>query len=131
MQHFDKTRITDVFRNRSVRWYWTNTVVSAFGDSLTSVALLLLVLRETGSLSMMAGMSIVIAISGIVFGVLSAVRVDRWDAKRVVVLSQCVRAILILGLVYVDLRSSHRVRVRSGVLSIAGRNVRRSRPSPY
>ena len=103
MQHFDKTGISDVFRNRSVRWYWTNAVVSAFGDSLTSVALLLLVLRETGSLSMMAGMSIVIAVPGIVFGVLSAVWVDRWDAKRVVVLSQCVRAILILGLVYVDL----------------------------
>lgn len=87
----------------NLRWYWLNTVASAFGDSVTSIALTLMVLRETGSLSLMAMMSIVVVVPGIVFGILSATWVDRWDAKRVIVVSQTVRALLILGLVYVDL----------------------------
>ncbi len=87
----------------NLHWYWLNAVTSAFGDSVTSIALTLMVLRETGSLSLMATMSIVVIVPGIVFGILSATWVDRWDAQRVIVVSQCIRAVLILGLVYVDL----------------------------
>lgn len=87
----------------NLRWYWLNAVASAFGDSVTNIALTLMVLRETGSLSLMATMSIVVIVPGIVFGILSATWVDRWNAQRVIVVSQCLRAVLILGLVYVDL----------------------------
>ncbi|HWV24229.1 MAG TPA: MFS transporter [Thermomicrobiales bacterium] len=87
----------------NLRWYWFNAVVSAFGDSVTSIALTLMVLLETGSLSLMATMSIVVIVPGIVFGILSATWVDRWDARRVIIVSQALRAVVILGLVYVDL----------------------------
>lgn len=86
----------------NLRWYWLNAIVSAFGDSVTTIALTLMVLLETGSLSLMATMSIVVIVPGIIFGILSATWVDRWDARRVIVVSQIARALLILGLVYAD-----------------------------
>lgn len=87
----------------NLRGYLFNAALSAFGDSVTTIALTLMVLLETGSLSLMATMSIVVIVPGIIFGILSATWVDRWDAQRVIVVSQILRALLILGLVYVDL----------------------------
>jgi len=87
----------------NLRRYWLNAVISAFGDSVTSIALMLMVLQRTGSISLMATMSIVVSVPGIVFGLVNATWVDRWNAQRVIVRSQLLRALLILGLVYVDL----------------------------
>jgi MFS family permease len=87
----------------NLRWYWLNAAISAFGDSVTSIALTLMVLLTTGSLSLMAMMSIAVIVPGIVFGIISATWVDRWNAQRVIVVSQVLRALVILGLVYVDL----------------------------
>lgn len=89
----------------NLRRYWLNAVISAFGDSVTSIALMLMVLQRTGSISLMATMSIVVAVPGVVVGLVNATWVDRWNAQRVIVRSQLVRSLLILGLVYVDLGS--------------------------
>jgi len=91
-----------IVRIPSMRWYWINAVASAFGDSLSSTALLLVIIRETDSVASMALMSMMMAVPAILFGILSGTLVDRWDARRTVVQSQSVRALVILGLIYVD-----------------------------
>ena len=85
--HIIKTTISG-----DIRWYWSNAVGTSFADSLISFALILLVLNVTGSLSMMAAMSITMALPNIVIGLFSSVWVDRWNPRRVVQISQLCRA---------------------------------------
>lgn len=85
-----------------LRWYWGNAVVTSFADSLISFALILLVLKATGSLSLMALISIVIAIPNILFGLFSAVWVDRWNPVKVVKLSQLFRSVVVCMFMLAD-----------------------------
>ncbi len=85
-----------------IRWYWSNAVGTSFADSLISFALILLVLNVTGSLSMMAAMSITMALPNIVIGLFSSVWVDRWNPRRVVQISQLCRAGVVCCFILVD-----------------------------
>lgn len=79
----------------SIRWYWGNAVCTSLADSLISFALVLMVLKVTESLSLMALMSIVIAIPNIMLSLISAVWVDRWKPVKVVQVSQICRAAIV------------------------------------
>lgn len=85
-----------------IRWYWGNAVCTSLADSLIGFALVLLVLNVTGSLSLMALMSIAIALPNIVLSLLSAVWVDRWRPVKVVQVSQVCRAVIVCCFLLVD-----------------------------
>src|SRR5215216_1171916 len=77
-------------------------MTSSFGDALTSLALLLIAQRLTGSTAAVAATAIAIALPQLLVGLLAGVLVDRWDRRRVMIASDVVRAALVLGFLAVD-----------------------------
>ncbi len=86
---------------RNNRLLWTGQVVSNFGDALTNLALLILTLRLTDSTAAVAGTAIAIALPQLLFGMVAGAYVDRWDRKRVMIVSDVVRGAMVLGFLLV------------------------------
>ena len=91
-----------LFRDRSFRLLWTAQTTSSFGDALTSLTLLLLTQRLTGSTAAVAGTAIAIALPQLLVGLMAGVMVDRWNRHRVMVVSDLIRAALVLGFIAVS-----------------------------
>lgn len=84
------------------RRLWIGQTISQFGDGLTGLAILITINQLTGSTAAMAAMVIVLAVPQLIFGLISGVFVDRWDRKRIMIVSDLLRGILVLGLVFVQ-----------------------------
>src|SRR5438067_3275656 len=89
------------------RRLWLAHGISQVGDSLTALALLLTVNRLTGSTSMIATLSVVLAAPQLGLGLFAGVLVDRWDRRRTMLVSDLARGVLVLGFLLV--RSEHDV----------------------
>ncbi len=92
----------DLLGIRDFRLLWSGQIVSSFGDALTNLALLLTAQRLTGSTSAVAATAIAIAVPQLTFGLIAGVYVDRWDRKKVMVVSDLIRAVLVLGFLLVS-----------------------------
>jgi MFS family permease len=90
-----------VLRIPDYRRLWAAQGVSDIGDALTSLTLLIVVTRLTGSTAAIAGMAIALAVPAIVVGPIAGVFVDRWDRRRVMLASDLIRAGLVLGFIFV------------------------------
>ncbi len=93
--------LRDLLRNRNFRFLWTGQAISDFGDSLTNLALLITINQLTGSTAALATMLIVLTIPQVTFGLVAGVYVDRWDRKRIMIVSDFLRGLLVLGFVLV------------------------------
>src|SRR6476660_5322653 len=89
----------DLMKNRNFRFLWLGQVISDFGDSLTNLALLFLINKLTGSTAALATMLIVLTVPQITFGLVAGVYVDRLDRKRIMIVSDLLRGLLVLGFV--------------------------------
>ncbi len=87
---------------RNFRFLWLGQIVSNFGDSMTNLALLLLINHLTGSTAALASMAILLALPSLTFGLFAGVIVDRADRKRIMLLSDLLRSIFVLGFILVD-----------------------------
>lgn len=87
---------------KDYRYLWLGQIVSNVGDSMTNLALLLLVNHLTGSVAALATMAIVLALPSLLFGLFAGVLVDRTDRKRVMIVADIFRAIFVLGFMLVD-----------------------------
>lgn len=94
--------LRDLLKIRDYRMLWFGQIVSDFGDSMTNLALLLLVNHLTGSTTALATMAIVLALPSLTFGLVSGVIIDRFDRKRIMILSDLLRGIFVIGFVLVD-----------------------------
>jgi MFS family permease len=95
------TELGSLLRIRDFRCLWSAQALSDFGDSLTALTLLILVQRLTGSTAAIAGLMVAIALPTLLFGTLSGVYVDRFDRKRAMLVSDLLRAIVVLGFLFV------------------------------
>lgn len=91
--------IRTLLRVRDFRLLFVGQAMSNWGDALTNLTLLILTQRYTGSTAAVAGTAIAVALPQLLFGMVAGVYVDRWDRKRVMVVSDVVRGILVLGFV--------------------------------
>jgi len=84
-----------IFRNRNFRLMWLGQLISSIGSALTILAASVLVFRETGS-TLSVGLML-IATSGptVVVGLVAGVFVDRYDRKRIMLVSDLLRAVLL------------------------------------
>src|SRR5689334_4155569 len=84
-----------VFRNRSFILVWIGQLISSMGSALTALAASILIYRVTGS-ALSVGLML-IATSGptVLIGLVAGVFVDRFDRKRIILISDLLRAILI------------------------------------
>ena len=96
--------IRKVLKLRDFRLLWLAQIVSDFGDSLTTLALLILVNQLTGSTAALATMAVVLAIPQVTFGLLAGVYVDRLDRKRIMIVSDVLRGMLVLGFTLIGSR---------------------------
>ncbi len=85
-----------LFRIRDFRLLWTGQAVSNFGDALTNLALLLTTQRLTGSTAAVATTAIAVALPSLLFGMVAGAYVDRWNRKRVMIVSDLFRTSFVL-----------------------------------
>jgi len=90
-----------VLRLPNYRRLWLGQLVSEAGDGLTNIALLLLVNSITGSTAAIAAMAICLAIPPLTIGLFAGAYVDRADRRRIMLASDLLRAIVVLGFVLV------------------------------
>ncbi len=93
--------IRDVLAIPNFRRLWMGQTISQIGDGLTSLAILIMINQLTGSTAALATMMIVIALPQLVFGLLAGVYVDRWNRKTIMIVSDVIRGLLVLGFIFV------------------------------
>jgi len=83
--------------NRNYRRLWTGQVVSEIGDYFNNVAVFSLVMETTGSGLVVSAVMLSRAIPAALAGPLAGVALDRFDRKRIMILSDVARAAVALG----------------------------------
>ena len=73
---------------------------SQFSMNLFNFALLIVVFRVASSNSAVSGVVIAFTLPSLIFGILAGVLVDRWNKKRVLFLTNILRALLVFPLFY-------------------------------
>jgi MFS transporter, DHA3 family, macrolide efflux protein len=90
--------ILAVLHNKRFRSLWLGQVVSSTGDYFMFLAIPILINNLTGSAAAIGGAMIVsLALPQLVFGIPAGVLVDRWDRRQVMIVSDLLRAVLVLG----------------------------------
>ena len=93
--------VRDVLRIADFRRLWAAQTISDVGDGVTLLTLLLLVNELTHSTLALAAVSIALAIPPLTIGIVAGTYVDRWDRRRVMIVADSLRAVVVLGFVLV------------------------------
>jgi DHA3 family macrolide efflux protein-like MFS transporter len=91
----------EVLANPEFRKLWIGQTISQIGDGLTTLAMMIVVNQLTGSTAALAGITIALTLPQLLFGMLAGVFVDRWDRKKLMIISDVLRGVLILALIFV------------------------------
>ncbi len=75
---------------------WTGQLISAFGDRIHQIALVFVFLDATHSYVAVAAMFLVATLPNLLFGPIAGGLVDRWDHREVMIVSDLLRAGLVL-----------------------------------
>src|SRR4051794_36624748 len=89
----------DLLRLPDFRRLYVAQAVSDLGDGMTYLALFLVVLALTGSAAAIALMSILVALPPVTIGLFAGAWADRADRRRIMVVSDALRAVVVLLLV--------------------------------
>lgn len=95
------SQLRELLQIRDFRYLWSAQVLSDFGDNLTALTLLILIQRLTGSTVAIAGLMVAIALPTLLFGTLAGVYVDRIDRRRAMLVSDLLRAVVVLAFLFV------------------------------
>jgi len=87
-----------VFRNGKFRSMWTAQLVSTIGDSLVDIAAAILVYRVTGSALSVGLVLMATAGPALLVGLFAGVVVDRYDRKRIMVVCDVLRGVMVLSI---------------------------------
>src|SRR5919112_159731 len=90
--------------NRNFRLLYIGQAISQLGDWFNSVAVFALLLDLTGSATAVAWMMIVQFMPMAIIGPIAGVVVDRVDRRRVMIVTDLIRGVLVLGLLLVRTR---------------------------
>jgi DHA3 family macrolide efflux protein-like MFS transporter len=75
---------------------WTGQLISALGDRIHQVALAFMVWYATGSAIAVGAVFLVATLPNLLFGPIAGVLVDRWDHREVMIVSDLLRAGLVI-----------------------------------
>ena len=88
-------------RNRSFRQLWLGQVVSQMGDWFDTLALYTLILQLTGSGRDVGLLLVARFVPSFFFGPISGVIADRFSRQRIMIISDLLRAVVVLGFLFV------------------------------
>jgi MFS family permease len=88
-------------RNPGYRWLWSGEVVSLFGDWFNLIASAALVASLTQSGLAVGGLFVVRMLAPFLVSPLAGVLADRYNRKHLLVLSDIIRAVVVLGFLFV------------------------------
>jgi len=88
-------------RNRDFRLLWLSQVASQLGDWFNTIALYALVQQLTGSGRAVALVLVARFLPSVVAGPLAGVVADRFNRRRVMIVSDILRAVVVLGFLFV------------------------------
>jgi len=88
-------------RNRSFRQLWLGQVVSQMGDWFDTIALYTIILNLTGSGRDVGLMLVARFIPSFFFGPLSGVVADRFSRRHIMIVSDVLRAFVVMGFLFV------------------------------
>lgn len=92
-----------LFRNRNFLLHWTAGAISNVGDFFNSVALVKILSEDPAHLGFyMALVMIAKVVPSVVLGTVAGVVADRLPRRTVMIVSDLLRAVLVLGLVFVE-----------------------------
>ncbi|MFH0840105.1 MAG: MFS transporter [Candidatus Omnitrophota bacterium] len=98
-------RFRDVLKNRNFLLLWIGQIISNFGDWLNNMALVALVYKKSpGSTVELAKLLFFIIIPVFIIGPIAGVYVDRWDKKKVMIMADIWRGLLVLLIPFFILR---------------------------
>lgn len=86
--------------NRNYRYTWMGQVVSEIGDHFNNIAVFSLAVKHADSGLVVTGVLLSRAIPVLLAGPLAGVLLDRMDRKRIMIVSDLVRAVVALGFIY-------------------------------
>jgi MFS family permease len=87
--------------NRGFRQLWLGQVVSQLGDWFDTIAVMTLVLNLTGSGRDVGLIMVARFLPSVVIGPLSGVVADRFDRRTIMIVSDVLRAVVVLGFLFV------------------------------
>src|ERR1043166_1552872 len=87
--------------NRGFRFLWFGQVVSQMGDWFDTIAVYTIALRLTGSSRSVALIMVARFLPSVVMGPLSGVVADRFSRRSIMIASDLVRAVVVLGFLFV------------------------------
>jgi len=85
-----------IFRNRNFSLMWSAQLVSTIGSALTSLAASILIYRLTGSALSVGLMLMATAAPSLIVGLVAGVYVDRTDRKRILIVADILRGVLVV-----------------------------------
>src|SRR5689334_10907255 len=88
-------------RNRSFRQLWLGQVVSQMGDWFDTIALYTIILSLTGSGRNVGLLLVARFVPSFLFGPISGVVADRFSRQRIMIISDLLRALVVLGFLFV------------------------------
>lgn len=91
----------DVIHVTSFRNLWLGQLCSQLAVNMTLFTLALLVYQKTGSNTAVSGLFLSYGIAALLFGVLAGVIVDHLDKRKVLIVCDISRALLVIGLFFV------------------------------
>ena len=115
-----------VFKKRDFTLLWFSQLISTSGSALTDLAAGILIYRATGSALAVGLMLAATALPALVVGLVAGVFVDRYDRKKIMIVSCLLRAVLVASIpaivaininllyVVVFINAAHRPVLRSG-----------------
>ena len=112
ISHLNKSQFLPVLKNAEFMLFSISQSVSLFGDKLDYMALLAMIAFFSGkygweSARAISFLSAIIALPTILFGPLAGILVDRWDRRKVMVVCDSARTLLVLAIPLLALATSN------------------------
>jgi MFS family permease len=114
VSHMNRSQFLPVLRNPEFMLFSISQSISLLGDKLDYMALLAMIAFFSGkfgweSSRAISFLSVIIALPTILFGPLAGILVDRWDRRKVMVVCDSARTLLVLAIPVIALATSNLV----------------------
>jgi MFS transporter, DHA3 family, macrolide efflux protein len=96
----------NIFINNNFFLLWLGKIISQLGDKFYSIALAWWILQKTNSPSIMGSFLLVSVMPGLILGFYAGTMIDRWNRKRLLIITDIIRGSLVFIIVFLSLTNN-------------------------